>query len=389
MYQQEEIIGNDLQDPGAMLLQLLSHPNVCSREDVVRQYDHEVQGASVVKPLMGPLQKGACDAAVITPVLGKMEGLSISNGICPQLSEYDPHLMAVCAVDEAIRNAVCVGADPDSIVLLDNFCWPDPVVSERNPDGKRKLAQLVMTCQGLAEAVIAYGTPLISGKDSMKNDFDDQVVRLSIPPTLLVSAMGRLESADQALTMEFKSAGDLIFLVSAATLGLAHSLLFQMLDSTSNTLPEINPERAVQMYRKVHQAIKQGLLKSAHDLSEGGLGVALAECCIGSGLGACLFDNRICAAATACLTDEEPFKRELAGRLDLALFAEGPARLLVTIDAENHDDFVGLMKGFSCVELGQVSREAKLRFVSPDQKPLFSLGLDELRSAWEVMLPFD
>lgn len=384
-----EQFGPEIQDLKGMLLDLLSHPNVCSREQVIRQYDHEVQGASVVKPLMGAQQKAACDAAVLTPILGEKAGLVVSNGLCPQLSEYDPHLMAICAVDEAVRNAVCVGADPKSLVLLDNFCWTDPVASERNTHGKRKMAQLVKTCQGLAQAVLSYGAALISGKDSMKNDFDDGTVRLSIPPTLLVSAMGKIEDASKAITMEFKTEGDLIYVLSAASLGLTAALFVEMLEWNSLALPDIDTENAARMYEHVYEAIQKGLLKSAHDLSEGGLGVALSECSIGSGLGATVLTHRVASAAAACIKEEDALKRELLTRIDFALFGEGPARLLISIDPANREAFEAHMGKFSCIEIGKVSTQPQLRFINSDQQEVFTVEVSELLDAWETMLPFD
>ncbi len=205
-------------DLKTLLPKILAHPNVCSREAVIRQYDHEVLGSSVIKPLMGKNQNANCDAAVITPILGENTGLVISNGICPQLSQFDPYLMAQCALDEAIRNALCVGCDPTTISILDNFCWPDPVISAKNPDGKKYLGMLVKSCQGLYEAALTMETPLISGKDSMKNDFDDGVIRLSIPPTLLISAIGKIHDIKTCITSQFKNAGDHIFLLSVGTL---------------------------------------------------------------------------------------------------------------------------------------------------------------------------
>ena len=387
--QNEEVIDAEIEDLKGMLFDLLSHPNVSSREAVIRQYDHEVQGASVVKPLMGTAQKAACDAAVITPILGRKEGLAVSNGLCPQMSDYDPHLMAICAVDEAIRNAVCVGADPESIVLLDNFCWPDPVASERNPDGRRKLAQLVKTCQGLAEAVMSFGTPLISGKDSMKNDFDDSTIRLSIPPTLLVSAMGKVEDCDKVVTMEFKSEDDLIYLLSGASLGLTASLLAEILEWSPNSPPDIDCINAAQMYKQVHLAMKNGWIKSAHDLSEGGLGVALSECCIGSNLGGVILTHRVASSAAACVKEENPLKRELLTRLDFALFGEGPARLLLTVDPKDREPFEEALSGFSCIEIGRVTNEPRLRFMNADQREVFTVEVSDLLSAWEALLPFD
>lgn len=385
----DNCVGAESKDYRKSLLALLSHPNVASRESVIRQYDHEVQGASVVKPLMGPYQKAACDAAVLKPIFNRKEGLVVANGLCPQLSKYDARLMAQCAVDEAVRNAVCVGAEPKSLVLLDNFCWTDPVFSEKNPEGKFKLAQLVRACQGLADAVRAYNAPLISGKDSMKNDFDDGVVRLSIPPTLLVSAMGRMADAELAVTMEFKNPGDHIYVLSAAALGLAGSLIEELSDWTSSLTPEIDPEAAMALYERVHQAIKDGLVRSAHDLSDGGLGVALAECCIGAGLGAGLSTEKISLAARACVPEGDELTRELLTRLDFALFAEGPARLLVSVAPENRTKWQSMMAEFSCVEIGLVSEEAELVFRNSAQETVFTVGIADMVAAWETLLPFE
>ncbi|MBY0356501.1 MAG: hypothetical protein K2W82_00755 [Candidatus Obscuribacterales bacterium] len=383
-----EKIGAENSSYKTMLLALLSHPNVCSRESVIRQYDHEVQGGSVVKPLMGRNQKAACDAAVIKPILDRPEGLVVANGLCPQLSKYDARLMAQCAVDEAVRNAVCVGANPKSLVLLDNFCWTDPVFTDKNPEGKFKLAQLVRACQGLADSVYAYGTPLISGKDSMKNDFDDGVVRLSIPPTLLVSAMGKIDDAAQVVTMEFKNPGDLIYIVSAASLGFAGSLVADIAGWDSANVPEIDPQEAALLYEQTHEAIKAGLVQSAHDLSDGGLGVALAECCIGSELGARLQAEKISTAAAACIPDSNVLAAELKKRLDFALFAEGPARLLVSVKPENKAAWEQIMQGISCVQIGSVESSAALVFTSAEDKVLFSVELAEMLGAWETLLPF-
>ena len=376
---------DDLKDA---LLRLLADPNICSREQVIRQYDHEVQGTSVIKPLMGPLQQGPCDAAVFRPLYEEDAGLVVSNGMCPNLSKYDAKVMAICAVDEAVRNAVCVGADPATIVLLDNFCWPDPIEGGRNPDGKYKLAQLVRSCEGLSEAVIAYGTPLISGKDSMKNDFDDGVVRLSIPPTLLVSAMGKISHADSAISMDFKSCGDLVYLVSAGGLGLAGSQYAELLEWSSAMLPKIDLRRAAEMYKRMHEAIMCGWVKSCHDVSDGGLAVTLAESVIGSGLGVDVEMSSIRESAAAYSPTHVGEQTDILGRDDFALFGEGPARLVITIQAELRQDWEQLLEGFSCVQIGQVVQSESLT-VKAGENILFSATLNELVSAWKTQLPFD
>ncbi|MFA6555147.1 MAG: AIR synthase-related protein, partial [Candidatus Obscuribacterales bacterium] len=379
---------------GEALLALLGHANICSREPVIRQYDHEVQGGSVIKPLMGPDQTAPCDAAVIQPLLSESTGLAVSNGMCPQLSDFDSHLMAICAVDEAVRNAVCVGADPNSLALLDNFCWPDPVVSKSNPDGKRKLAQLVQACEGLYDAVLAYNAPLISGKDSMKNDFDDGTVRISIPPTLLVSAIGKVPDIEQVVTMDFKSEGDHIFLVSAGALGLAATTYAGNMNWTSSLLPELNLEQAALLYQTIFSAMQSNLIESCHDLSEGGLAVAVSECIIGSDLGAELNSEAVVTAAE----NGARFHDMLRERMDVALFAEGPARLLVSVSPANVEAWLALWpehkelasdSKISVVEIGKVT-ESGLKLVDKARKTeLIDLDNATLKQAWQATLPFE
>ena len=379
---------------GEALLALLAHANICSREPVIRQYDHEVQGGSVVKPLMGPEQTAPCDAAVIQPLLNEPAGLAVSNGMCPQLSDFDSHLMAICAVDEAVRNAVCVGADPNSLALLDNFCWPDPVASKSNPDGKRKLAQLVQACEGLYEAVLAYNAPLISGKDSMKNDFDDGTVRISIPPTLLVSAIGKVPDIERVVTMDFKSVGDHLFVVSAGALGLAATTYAGNMNWTSSLLPELNLEQAALLYQTIFSAMQNNLIESCHDLSEGGLAVAVSECIIGSNLGAELNAEAVVAAAE----NGARFHDLLRERMDVALFAEGPARLLVSVSPANLEAWLALWpeqkelasdSKISLVEIGKVTASG-LKLVDKARKgELIELDNATLKQAWQATLPFE
>lgn len=379
---------------GEALLALLAHANICSREPVIRQYDHEVQGGSVVKPLMGPEQTAPCDAAVIQPLLNEPAGLAVSNGMCPQLSDFDSHLMAICAVDEAVRNAVCVGADPNSLALLDNFCWPDPVASKSNPDGKRKLAQLVQACEGLYDAVLAYNAPLISGKDSMKNDFDDGTVRISIPPTLLVSAIGKVPNIERVVTMDFKSVGDHLFVVSAGALGLAATTYAGNMNWTSSLLPELNLEQAALLYQTIFCAMQNNLIESCHDLSEGGLAVAVSECIIGSNLGAELNAEAVVAAAE----NGARFHDLLRERMDVALFAEGPARLLVSVSPANLEAWLALWpeqkelasdSKVSLVEIGKVTASG-LKLVDKARKgELIELDNATLKQAWQATLPFE
>lgn len=376
--------GEEPPDMGAVLSALMASPNICSRESVIRQYDHEVQGTSVVKPLMGPRQLSPCDAAVIRPKLDSPSGLVVSNGLAPRLSSIDTYCMAVFAVDEAVRNAVAVGADPESLAILDNFCWPDPVVSPRNLDAAYKLAQLVRACRGLHDAAIAYGLPLISGKDSMKNDYDDGVLRISIPPTLLVSAIGRMADSEEAVTSEFKAGGDSIYLLQAGEPGLAGSEYAQLRGLSASSLPAFDPRLAAAMYRRLHEAILKGLIESCHDVSDGGLCACLAESAIGSGLGVRV-DARALAGGPA--GGRSPgFGPD--GRLDVALFGEGPGRLVVSVAPQSKPSFAQMFAGMPVVEIGEVADSGRLD-VLDGARTVISLTIDSLAEAWQARLPFD
>lgn len=361
----------EIADAGATLSALLSHANVSSRQSVIRQYDHEVQGGSVIKPLMGVKQNGPTDAGVLYPHLESKKAIAVSCGMAPLLSQFDPYLMAQCSVDEAVRNAVCVGADPDTFSLLDNFCWPDPVQSNRNDKGREKLAQLVLACKGLYDICLTYGAPLISGKDSMKNDFDDGQLRLSIAPTLLVSALAIVPEPEQAQSSDFKNSGDLIYLLRAGTLGLAASVLSSIDEGVAaeagNYLPTLDRAGAIDMYRKLYQAIKAGLVRSAHDVSDGGLAVALAESCLGGQLGA----------------DIELGKDALT----LALFGEGPANILVSVAAKDKAKFGEVVNGCASKYLGTVGGD-KLK-ISATDKVLIDMPLEAIDKAFHSVLPFD
>jgi len=261
------------------LLKLLSHPNIASKSATIRIYDHEVQGGTVIKPLVGVQADAPSDAAVLKPTGTKgFKGIVLSNGINPEYGKRNAYAMAWAVVDEAVRNAVAVGADPCRIAILDNFCWGDP----KRPE---TMGSLVEAARGCHDAAIHYSTPYISGKDSLNNEYlgaDGQ--RHAIPPTLLISALGITNDVRQSVSMDLKQAGNNLYLVGdfQPTLGGSHYALItsassENIPSPSNSAPAV--------YRAFHKAILAGLIKSAHDLSEGGLAVAAAEMSIGGRLG--------------------------------------------------------------------------------------------------------
>ena len=350
----------------AELLFLLSRPNVCSKEYVIRQYDHEVQGSSVIKPLCGKNADGPSDAGVISPLLDRKEGLVISNGICPRYSDIDAYQMAANALDEAVRNFVSAGGSLDRLAALDNFCWADPVASPDNPEGKHRLAQLVLTCQGLYDGCMAYGVPLISGKDSMKNDYRHGKWKISIPPTLLVSAIGVIGDVSLAMTSDFKSDTDAIYALGQTADELGGSEYYAMKGVLGANVPKVNFRKNFVLYRKLENAIRKKLVSSCHDCSDGGLAVALAECCIAGDSGA----------------DVELAPH--AGKLSAlqALFSESAGRFIVSVKKKDERAFKAAMRGVKCDRIGTVSKkgilEAKLRGTL-----LFAIPLETLRSSWK------
>jgi phosphoribosylformylglycinamidine synthase len=296
---------------------MLSRFNICSKEYVIRQYDHEVQGGSVVKPLVGKEDDGPSDAAVIRPVLDTYEGVAISNGICPRYSDIDTYHMMACAIDEAIRNNVAVGGNIDYMVGLDNFCWPDPVQSEKTPDGEYKLAQLVRANKALFHYTTAFGVPCISGKDSMKNDYLIGNTKISIPPTVLFSVMGKIDDVRQAVTMDAKGPGDLVYVLGETLNELGASEYYAMRGYLGNQVPKVDAGKAKRLYRRLNEATEAGLIASCHDCSDGGLGVALAETAFAGGLGMEIDLRKVPAIE--------------ADRDDLLLFSETQSRFVVTI----------------------------------------------------------
>jgi len=347
-------------------LSLLSRPNVCSKERIIRQYDHEVQGSSVVKPLCGKGMDGPSDAGVIAPLLGRKEGLVISNGICPRYSDIDAYQMAANAMDEAMRNYVAAGGSLERVSALDNFCWCDPVQSPNNPDGRHKLAQLVLACQGLYDACLAYEIPLISGKDSMKNDYKYGKWKISVPPTLLVSAVGKIEDVSRAMTSDFKNGGDAIYVLGETKNELGGSEFYAMQGELGANVPKVDFRRNFLLYGKLQSAIEKGLVASCHDCSEGGLSVALAECCIAGRVGA------------------EVELDSHAGKLSAhqALFSESAGRFIVSVKKKDEKAFSRAMRGVKFCKVGSVSNFENLE-VSLRGAKLLSLSVGAMREAWQ------
>ncbi len=358
-------------DCDATLKSLLASLNVCSKESVVRRYDHEVQAGTVVKPLTGVVNDGPSDAAVVRPLPDSFAGVVVAHGICPRYSDIDTYHMTANAIDEALRNYVAVGGDIDHVAGLDNFCWCDPVKSDKTPDGEYKAAQLVRSNRALFDYCMAYGVPLISGKDSMKNDYQIGDTKISIPPTLLFSVIGKIHDVRRATTMDAKSAGDLVYLLGITRNELGGSEYYALYGHTGRNVPQVDADTAMRRYRSVNAAQAVGLLASCHDLSDGGLGVALAETAFAGGLGLRIDLGRV--PAEGSLGD------------DVLLFSESASRLLVTVRPEHRERFEALFAGQACSCLGTVTAERELRITGHNGAVLVS-NIDDLKAAWQSPL---
>jgi phosphoribosylformylglycinamidine synthase subunit PurSL len=350
------------------MLRVLADPTVASKEAWVRQFDHEVQARSVVKPFVGAERDAPSDGAVLRVLPHSVRGITVTHGICPGYSELDTYAMAQCAVDEAVRAHVALGGDPSAMYALDNFCWPDPVQGPDTPDGEYKMAQLVRACRGLADACRDYRLPLISGKDSMKNDARIGGRKVSVLPTLLVSLMGFIPDVRRSVTTDFKAAGDALYVVGLTRGELGCTRYERAAGRRLGRGPSAEPREAMKAYRAVHAAAREGLMRSCHDLSDGGLAVALAECALGGRLGAAVDLSRLPAA--------RPLEE---ARL---LFSETPSRLLVSVTPASCRRWEERMEGLPCARVGEVLRTPVLRVRSGGARAL-ELGLPEILAAWK------
>jgi phosphoribosylformylglycinamidine synthase II len=355
----------------ADLLAVLGHWDVCSKEWIIRQYDHEVQARTALRPLVGCNDDGPGDAAVIVPVRGSSRGLAVACGLNPRYGRLDPYAMAACVIDEAIRNCVAVGADPERIALLDNFCWG-------NTERPQTLGSLVLAARACHDVALSYGTPFISGKDSLNNEHTHEGKSLAIPPTLLISAIGQVTDVRSCVTMDLKESGNVLLLLGSTRNELGGSLWCQLHAQEGGRVPQVDPALGKRCMRAVHAAIVRGLLRSCHDLSEGGLAVTLAEMAFAGGLGA--------AVSLADLPREADASSDL-----VLLFSESPSRFVAEARPECLDELAEVWSGVPFCRLGEVTGAASAGSLSGPRLTIRGLGgsnildaaLAELKSAWQ------
>ncbi|MCL2700408.1 MAG: phosphoribosylformylglycinamidine synthase subunit PurS [Phycisphaerae bacterium] len=347
------------------LLGVLSQPNVASKEWIIRQYDHEVQGGSAIKPLVGIGEDGPGDASVIRPVLGSRKGVVVSCGMNPRLGDLDPYNSALHAVDEALRNAVAVGGDLERTAILDNFCWGNC----NKPD---RMGALLLSAKACYDAAKAYSVPFISGKDSLNNEFvteDGQTI--AIPPTLLISAISVIDDVNRCVTADAKSAGNTLFILgrTGAEMGGSHYLLANGLASGAD-VPPVDMPTNLRGMRALQAAIADGAVRAAHDLSEGGLAVAAAEMAFAGGLGVSLNLDALPTAGGATLDPA------------VALFNESAGRFLVEVAPDRYDAFLRHVANIPHGEIGRVTDTGRIA-MTHGNKTVLDVSIANAKAAWQ------
>ncbi|MGD0202319.1 MAG: phosphoribosylformylglycinamidine synthase subunit PurL [Candidatus Bathyarchaeia archaeon] len=340
------------------LLQLLSAPNIASKESVIRTYDHEVKGNTTLKPLQGEYA-GPNDAAVLKPLDDSWKGLAISCGMNPNYGKIDAYWMAASAIDEAVRNNIAVGGR--RIALLDNFTWG-------NPEKPERLGSLVRACEACYDFAKAFRTPFISGKDSLYNESPLGPVT----PTLLITAIGIIPNIQFTTSMDLKAPGNLLYIIGDTFNELGGSEYYKLKGYLGASVPKVKGARAKRTFRAVTKAIDLGLIKSCHDLSEGGLAVAAAEMAFAGGYGLELDLGNVLGKALE--------------RNDFVLFSESNSRFLIEVSETDRQEFEALMKGKNCAKIGKVTEDEKLLIHGLNQKIVVDASLAELRCSWKRTL---
>ena len=353
-----------------ILFRILASLNVASKEWIIRQYDHEVQAGSVIKPLVGPSQIGPGDAAVVRPVLTSQRGVVFSCGINPRYGDLDTYSMAASAIDEAVRNCVAVGADPKRIAILDNFCWGDC----NRPETLGSLVRAAIACHDVA---VAWNTPFISGKDSLNNEFRYQTEQgesrtLVIPSTLLISAMGQVDDVRKCVSMDFKRAGNALYVVgeSRSEMGGSHYNLVQGM--SGGAPPAVELAAAWKLFEQLHSAMQKGLVRACHDCSEGGLAAALAEMAIAGEIGAEV--DLTAAPGAQSLSSAE------------ILFTESNSRFVCEVDPARMSDFEDCLRGVPFAKVGKTNAGGRVKIVAGSDVPNVDAEIAALRDAWRLPL---
>lgn len=360
---------------GTLLRTMLGRPNICSKNWISRQYDHEVQGGSVIKPLVGKNRDIPSDAAVVRPILGSDRGIAVSQALNPFYSEIDTYHMTAVTIDEAVRKVIAVGGDPGHLGGVDNFCWPTIQFDRvRNPDGKYKAAQLVRSNWALRDTCLAYGIPLLSGKDSMYIDGNlegpyGERRKISGMPTLLFTVSSVVEDIEACVTMDSKFPGDLVYVLGETRDELGGGEFYQLMGETGLHVPQVDAGDMMPLYRALHEAILQGLVSSAHAVSRGGLAVHLALVAMGGETGMELLLEKV--PAVPHLSDTR------------TLYSESAGRFVITVDPAAKKAFERLLEGFPCGCVGTITESSLFRVKGISGSQVIEEDVHTLKNAWK------
>jgi phosphoribosylformylglycinamidine synthase len=358
-----------------VLLDLLARPNICSKEWIIRQYDHEVQGSSAIKPLVGKNQDVNSDACVIRPILNSKRALVFSQALIPMYSAIDAYHMTTCTIDEAIRRLIAAGGNPGHLGGVDNFCWPHiQYHPDQNPDGKFKAAQLVRSCKALKEMCLAYEIPLLSGKDSMYVDGHlsgsyGEMQKVSALETLQFSATSVIKNVEKCVTLDCKVPGDLIYVLGTTKNELGASEYYELFGYLGLNVPKVKAKTFFPLYEALALAIDQELIASAHGIYRGGLGVHLAMKAMAGGLGMSINLHKVPMV--------EPM------RDDQILFSESAGRFIVTVDPMKQNSFEALFSSLPYACVGKVTSNDKLVVCNGSSKKLISVLISDLKHHWK------
>jgi len=347
------------------LLKLLSSWNICSKEWVIRQYDHEVQGSSVLKPLVGADNSGPGDAAIITPVLGSSKGIIIANGMNPKYGDLDPYHMAASAIDEALRQVVAVGGNRRRVALLDNFSWGNT----NKPD---RLGGLIRAAQACYDIAKAYETPFISGKDSLNNEYLVDGRAIAIPASLLISAVAVMDDVTKAISMDAKTAGDLVYVVGLTRPEMGCSHYYGLYGAIGRDVPKVDAALGMKVMDALAGAADRGLVRACHDCSEGGFAVAAAEMAFAGDLGMCL--------------NIENMPHKNCTRDDALLFSESNSRFVVEVTPQNQKRFEAALGEAPFGLVGKVTDDRRVVIKNSRGASIVDVPVSDLKEAWQAPL---
>jgi len=360
---------------GSLLKAILSRPNICSKNWIARQYDHEVQGGSVIKPLVGKKRDMVSDAVVVRPILDSNRGVAVTQSLNPFYSEIDTYHMTSVTIDEALRKVLAVGGDPHHIGGVDNFCWPTIQYHPgQNPDGKYKAAQLTRSNWALRDYCLAYGIPLLSGKDSMYIDGNlegpfGERRKLSGMPTLLFTVSSVVEDIAKCITMDAKCPGDLVYVLGETKNELGGGEYYQLMGAVGLHVPKVNVKELWPLYLSLHNGIRQGIISSAHAVTRGGLAIHLAMVAMGGELGMEIDLESV--PSSDGLSDTR------------ILYSESAGRFVVTVDPEKKEAFEQIFAGMKIGRVGRTTESSLFCIGDAKGRRIIEEDVLELKDCWK------